>query len=154
MIKLYPDVNKSLQGYKTVFEKLLLMIPEKMDMEIIIERLADEDETYIEVSAKHKYPKSKEEQFSQAIEFTPWNKWLGMEISDRSLHEYSQLEIIAHCLYEMTFVGFAEDEIQNELRSIERSMDDFNAMSEEEKRSNTTSVEDILPSLRDNGIEE
>ena len=44
-----------------------------------------------------------------------------MEISKESLQEFSEQEIIVHCLYEMTFEGFSEDAIQKINDRIEES---------------------------------
>jgi len=40
-----------------------------------------------------------------AIEFTEWKQWLGMDIASVTLKRFLELEIITHCLYEMTFIG-------------------------------------------------
>jgi len=44
-----------------------------------------------------------------------------MDISEESLADFSEKEIIVHCLYEMTFVGFSEEEIQKVLGRSERN---------------------------------
>jgi len=56
------------------------------------------------------------------LELTPWRQWLGMEISKESLQEFSEQEIIVHCLYEMTFEGFSEDAIEKVNERIEESL--------------------------------
>lgn len=38
-----------------------------------------------------------------------------MDICEESLNSFSQQEIIVHCLYEMTFAGFKEEDIQKSL---------------------------------------
>ena len=53
-----------------------------------------------------------------ALEFTDWSEWLGMNISDLTLSSYSEREIIAHCLYEMTFFGYSNDEIFNKSQEL------------------------------------
>lgn len=139
----YPDQAESLEGFKAVFEKLLAMEPEETDLEITIEYVMDGDHEYVDVSGKHKYPKTEEEKYSQAIEFSPWRQWLGMEISTKSLHVFSELQIIAHCLWEMTFMGFEEREIQNKLREIDKDMHDYQSLTEEEKKEYTISLAEL-----------
>lgn len=70
-----------------------------------------------------------------------------MEIHPDTLRQYSDLEIIAHNLYEMTFIGFDEKEIQDELNIIQKSVKDYKAMTDEEKRQNTISFEDFFRDL-------
>ena len=114
-LKIYPEASKNIEGYKTVFEKLKVMESERMDMSIVITKEKDDDEEYIEVSGLHNNPKNEEEKYSQGIELISWRKWLGMDISDKSLQNFSEEEIVIHCLYEMTFAGFKEEEIQKVL---------------------------------------
>ncbi|MDY0334055.1 MAG: hypothetical protein RBR47_03765, partial [Bacteroidales bacterium] len=143
-------------GYKKVFEELLFMHPEDSEISIVVAHQKDDydGEEYVNVSGKYANPKSEEEEFSQAIEFTPWNKWLGMEISQESLQHFSELEIISHCLYEMTFVGFEEEEIQKELNSLEKSIEEYKNMTDEEKKANTISLEELLKDLENDETEE
>ncbi len=151
LLKLYPDEVKNLSGYQEVFEKLLLMNAEDSTLEIVVEHQKDDfdGEEYVNVSGSYKHPKTEEEKFSQAIEFTPWIEWLGMEISKESLLNFSELEIIAHCLFEMTFVGFEEEDIQDELNKMEKSIEEYKNMTDEEKEANTTSLEDLLKDMDD-----
>lgn len=131
-LEIYPDAEKDLDGYKSVFEKLTMMIPEEFNMSIVITHEKDEHQEYFDVSGLHNNPKNEEENYSQGIEFTPWRQWLGMDISKESLAQFSELEIIIHCLYEMCFVGFSEEEIQKVMRKSEKTR---------EKRETMTAIE-------------
>lgn len=77
-----------------------------------------------------------------------------MEVSPESLQHFSELEIISHCLYEMTFAGFEEDEIQEELKSMEKSIEDYKNMTDEEKKANTTSLEVLMKDLEKDKTDE
>lgn len=156
LLQLYPNEDKNLSGYRKVFEELLYMHPEDSDIIIAVAHQKDDfdGEEYVDVSGKYANPKNEEEEFSLAIEFTPWNKWLGMEISPESLLHFSELEIISHCLYEMTFIGFEEKEIQEELKSIEKSIEDYKNMTDEEMKANTTSLEELMKDLEKDETEE
>ena len=114
-LEIFPEAKKNLEGYKTVFEKLMVMEPERIDMTIVVAKEKDEDEEYIEVSGLHNNPKNQSEKYLQGIELVPWRKWLGMDISSESLDSYSPQEIIARCLDEMTFFGFHEEDIQKKI---------------------------------------
>lgn len=155
-MQLYPDEEKNISGYQKVFEELLFMHPEDSEIIIVVAHQKDDfdGEEYVDVSGKYAHPKNEEEKYSQAIEFTPWNKWLGMEISPESLLHFSELEIISHCLYEMTFVVFEEEEIQEELNSMEKSIEDYKNMTDEEKKANTTSLEELMKDLEKDETEE
>jgi hypothetical protein len=45
------------------------------------------------------------------IEYCDWKEWIGAEIDSTTLANYSEPEIIAHCLYEMTWGGFSREEV-------------------------------------------
>ncbi len=147
--ELYPEEAENLSIYKEVFEKLLFMDVENSDITIeVVQQKDDFDgEEYLDVSGTYKNPKTEEEKFSQALELTPWNKWLGMEISQDGIIQFSELEIIAHCLHEMTFMGFEEEEIQNELSRIQGTIEEYKTMTDEEKDARTTSMDELLKNL-------
>jgi hypothetical protein len=58
-----------------------------------------------------------------AIEFRPWDEWLGMGIRDEDLQEIGHLSMLCHCLYELTFVGFSNEEVGTKWREL-KSMND------------------------------
>ncbi|MDT0642801.1 DUF6557 family protein [Zunongwangia sp. F363] len=149
LFDLYPGEEKNSEGYEDVYANLLMMNPEETDMTIVVKTVFDhfDGSAYVDVSGRYKHPKNEEEEFSQAIEFTPWKKWLGMDINEESLKEFTELEILAHCLYEMTFAGFEEEEVQEQLNNIEQSMGEYEKMTDEEKIENNRSLEDFLDDL-------
>lgn len=50
---------------------------------------------------------------SWAIEFMPWQQWLGLEVVvEPAGIAFRAPELLAHCLYEMTFCGFSQGDIQ------------------------------------------
>ena len=70
---------------------------------------------------------------SYAIEFKPWDEWLGMTIAEQTLKEFSEPQILAHCLYEMTFVGFNQEEIQKRFEEIFILTEEIKAITNEER---------------------
>ena len=148
-LTIYTEAEKNIKGYQTVFEKLLIMDAVETNMSIVITKERNDNDEYVEVSGLHNYPKNKEETYSQGIEFTPWREWLGMDISKESLTSFSELEIIVHCLYEMTFVGFTEEAIREKMNKIEKSRIERESMTKEESDAVTLSVEELLNKWRE-----
>ena len=72
-----------------------------------------------------------------------------MDIDKNTLQDFTELEIIAHCLYEMTFIDFEEEEIQAEMDKLKDIADEYKNMTEEEKKENTISLDDLLKDLDD-----
>lgn len=58
------------------------------------------------------------------LDYLPWRYWLGMEIHFDTLLRYNDFEIIAHCLWEMTWISFEEEEIEMErMRQLIEDLD-------------------------------
>ncbi len=148
LLNLYPDEKRSISGYEEIFNKLKFMRPVSKNISIIVKTVYDSYDNieYIDVSGSYNNPKDNTHGHtnSLAIEFTPWNEWLGMEIDEKSLQNFSELEVIAHCLYEMTFIGFEEEEIQAEMKKVEKDVEEYKNMTDEEKEKNTTSLDELL----------
>lgn len=148
--ELYPEQKSNLEGYEAVYNKLMIMKPEPSELSICVTNEVDDfdGEAYVHVSGIYEIPRTEEEKWSHAIEFVPWKEWLGMEITQDSLNNFSELEIIAHALFEMTFVGFDEKNIQSKLNSIEGSAEDFKNWTDEEKKVQTYSMDELLKLLK------
>jgi hypothetical protein len=130
LLRLYPDEEKSIEGYQQVYEALRSLSPAETKMRICIESVTSDldGETYEDVSGKDGRTRreaspevdwndeqgNKEESFG--IEFTDWAEWLGMEIDAETAARYSELEIIGHCLWEMTFFGYTQEKIRQFMR--------------------------------------
>jgi hypothetical protein len=56
------------------------------------------------------------------LSFSPWKEWLGMVVRKETLDTYSASRIVANCLYEMTFHGFTEETIKQEIQKLEDSI--------------------------------
>jgi len=89
--------------------------PEESDMNIVFTECdCDMDEeseikTYVDVSGRKKEKDKNSMTDSYAIEFVEWKKWLGMDLENETMNNFNELEIIAHCLYEMTFYGYTRE---------------------------------------------
>lgn len=53
-----------------------------------------------------------------ALDFAPWEEWLGYTVSQKDLELHGETMVIAHCLWEMTFDGFSQEEIKNSLNDL------------------------------------
>ena len=149
LLELYPDEKDNIAGYQRMFNQLLLLNPKPTEISIVVKWVTDDfDNTkYVDVSGKYLKPKNAEQKFSQGLEFTPWSEWLAMKITNESLQNFNELEIIAHCLYEMTFVGFEEEEIQEKIQNIETEAEKYKNMTEEERKENTISLSELFKDL-------
>lgn len=121
MIKYWPDQESSRNGYLKVYTRLLTIKGVKTNLIIDIKEVINNGYKYLDVAA-HRYD-DKNRRGYLAIEFTPWNEWVTMQISAESLNNLSYAQIAAACLWELTFVGFNETIIQTEHSRLIKAFD-------------------------------
>jgi len=114
LVRLYPDHESELEGYQEVFEKLKTLTPVSSDFQLQVELVYSEHagEYHIETKSINLAQGKGKPGSLFVLEFTPWSKWLGMELDIKTLEKFSEFDIIAHCLYEMTFFGFTQEDIK------------------------------------------
>ena len=113
IVRLYPDHESELEGYHQVFKKLKTLKPTSSKYQLHIELVYSEHAGEFHIEVKRLTPSEDGSGISPfAIEFIPWAEWLGMELDEDTLKEFSAFDIVAHCLYEMTFLGFTQEDIR------------------------------------------
>ena len=120
LIELYPDQKKSATGYRKVLKNLRSIEPAKHEGNMYISIYHVVDDTDKDEIEEYDKVSGIEDNESYGIEFMPWNQWINMEIDPSS--KFSELDIIVHCLWEMTWSGFEEDKIQNKLKIMYESI--------------------------------
>lgn len=123
LLSLYPDQKKNIKGYKNVFETLRHMSSRsnKEGMAIDIRRVGRGKNAYFSVSG---ICLEKDIQQLYALQYTPWSKWLGYEVAQSVLKKFSKEEIVAHCLWEMTFAGFTQGKIRRKINALKKQIKD------------------------------
>jgi hypothetical protein len=146
LLELYPDQIRLIEDYEHIFKELQLTESIESTIQIVLkEQLSGDDpsENYVEVSGLD----LNDTTYGLALDFTPWQKWLGMDLTDDTIKHFTELEIIAHCLWEMTFAGFDESQIQEKFSDIEKSMEEYKNMTDEERKANTKTWDEFKKEL-------
>ncbi len=125
VVELYPDSNP--KAYYHMLNILRDIEPRKSNMFIevyyyeptqeAIEKL--DDEAYHSVHGLEN-----DDITSWALEYTPWEEWLAMEIHEKTIINYTEIDIIGHCLWEMTFMGYDTETIQGQLDEINKRVEE------------------------------
>lgn len=158
----YSDVEKSMAGSEKVFHELRKLQPTSTSMRIFIRKTFREgldEEAFTEVVGKNgtlnkesedfKYfNKSEDSDYANseveyALDFHPWEEWLGMEIDTGTHQKYTYPEILAHCLWEMTFMGFDQDAIREEKQGLERRVDELKNVTAKERNEKLIPLEEM-----------
>jgi N-acetylglutamate synthase-like GNAT family acetyltransferase len=153
LLDLYPGEKFRISAYEDIFYRLQHMPGKKSDMSIVLGKEFDRDAPngyYVGVSGRKKDNANDENEITPfyAIEFTPWDEWLSMEIDSNTISEFTELDIIAHCLYEMTFIGFDETKIQGKLNHLSKTAEIVENMTDEEKGKLIT-IDKLISALED-----
>lgn len=147
LLQEYPKVKEDIEAYEKVFNLLQVMPPKtsKLTIELNLQTDDFDQSSYVDVAGYYTDPVERTDPFtnSLAIEFVPWNEWLGMTLDPETLNNFTELQIIAHCLHEMTFAGFEEQEIQEQLDHVKGIKEEYESLSPEEKEKQTTSLEEL-----------
>jgi len=145
--KLHPDQEEFMDDYQHLFNQLQVLTPLPSNVTIDVGLVHDtyDNTHYVDVSGYYTNLADRTDEYtnSLAIEYTPWNEWLGMLIDKNSLKNFSELEIIAHCLNEMTYAGFEQDDIQSEMDRIKSIKEEYDNLTPEEKKQRTISLNDL-----------
>ncbi len=126
LLKYCPD---AMYEYADVFAKLAVLQPQANSMRLVLEYVVDDDEEldYIEVSGRDGGMTENDSDGTDAdvdpcrllsIAFTPWEQWLGMIIDPGTMAAFEPLDVIVHCLAEMTVYGYDQDTIQTKMNEL------------------------------------
>lgn len=162
----YPEEKTALEQYQSVFDSLFRLAPRKTKMRICVEEVFREEidkEPHVEVFGKdgtlnkylpdfHHFEDAAGTEFANsetsfALEMVPWEEWLDMELDAATLEAYSGSDIVAHCLWEMTFSGFDQETIKEQRDEIECRARDLARMTEEERRQKLIPWEQVRKKL-------
>lgn len=166
LIPRWPYDTEDLDGYRQVFEHLKRLVPVPTTMRIVVlERFGPrlDEEPVVEVTGRNGQLNRDQDDFQHAegrvdepwanaktdfaLDFTPWEEWLAMEVAKTSLEVFTEAKIVAHSLWEMTFHGFDEEQVQQTLAELKRRVEEFDAMTKEERKRAFIPMEEVLRRL-------
>jgi len=112
----YPYEVENTDGYKRAWEEICALNQIKTDVFCYLEWVSIWEEPkggYVHVAGRKKCSDQ-----SLAIEFTPWEEWLYMPIKVAPELDLDEVGILAHILWEMTWFGYTQDDVQDVFLSI------------------------------------
>jgi hypothetical protein len=110
-LRLYPK-EKRRRKTQGAFEYIRSQKPVESDMRIYIEFQDDEDGGYHNVSGKNGNLREDGEEECFGLFLVDWDEWLGMEIEAGTLEKYSELDILCHVFWEMTWCGYSMEKVE------------------------------------------
>ena len=141
------------EGYKYLFELLLKKTNRKSNFKIEVHYVKDNKPKIDDFEPYyHVHGISIKDSEPWAIEFTSWSVWLGSELTwdkgtDKIVKERGVEFVIGECLWEMTFMGWRESQIQYKIRRMNKAIEDIK--SEKVKGKEYKNVKEMMESLID-----
>lgn len=131
LITEFLDQEENVDVYEDVFSELKELHPtENKDKFVIQMRYVKEEDMHEDTGYYDIVAKKPNDMESYAIEFSPWEEWLGFYCNQKNLEEQGELVFIAHCLWEMTFDGYNQEEIQKTVNELEQRIKEIENDSE------------------------
>ena len=149
LVEAYADEAERIHGYRAVYERLVSLEPVPTDLVLCIGPREDDHEEWLEVYGEDGSLREDGEPERFALELMPWSKWLSVGVPEDLRRELGDAEILAHCLYEMTFAGFDEETIQAEAEELSRRVRELDEMTPEEREKHLIPWEEVRAELMD-----
>ncbi|MFI3326567.1 MAG: DUF6557 family protein [Clostridia bacterium] len=89
--------------------------------------------------------------------YVPWEEILGYQVSEKNIADIGKADFVATIIYEMTFFGFTQEELNAEREKLEKIIEEqkeIEKLPEEERAKHYVSIEDLFDDLDDDNDEE
>lgn len=131
LLENFPEQANLIDKYIKLYKQLNHLQPISSTMSILLnhEMNIEDDTPDIDVCGieTDQLSRPHEDQAARelwALDFTDWSTWLGMQIAPETLAEFSEVEIIVHCMDEMTFWGFSQARIKKKFDYLLKLVED------------------------------
>lgn len=104
MGKLYGVRGRELVLYRNALHEIEGIEPEVTGGELVLETVRDGESEFVLVSVARGGE-------LWGADLSPWAEWLGWAVSPERNCDFIDLDIICHCLHEMTFWGRSQEDL-------------------------------------------
>lgn len=124
MINAFPDQEYQIAAYAKVFEQLNSLPSGTNSNQLVIHIEEVEDVLEPKENYSGVFGREPNAEFDYALDFVPWEEWLGFFCDPASIDRVGEAEFVARCMFEMTFDGFDQETIQSELENLKQKIDE------------------------------
>ena len=110
--EIFPTQIKSYEGYQKVLQKLRKIEPSNVPPEFnieIVKQMEEGCEDDFLISADRIGNNE-----SLPLLYTRWKHWMNSIIDEHFIKSHSEVDAICYCLYEMTYIGFDDEDFEKE----------------------------------------
>lgn len=120
----FPDQENSKEGYENAFKELLNKKMHKMrnlnDLFICVEKGEYDGHEFLDTYGKMLHSNKR-----YGIEFCKWSDWVSMFIDRETLNSLNKEDIVAGCLFELTFDGFTESKVIEAKNNLSKTFEEM-----------------------------
>jgi len=131
------DENNGEAPYRRALEILHRTAPQPADFAILLEPFRDhdpeDDGLILNVSGIREG-----DPVIYAMEFTPWPEWLDADVRVKDI-DATPSHMVAQCLYEMTFISFDPESIEEQFEEIQGQVEEI-----KEGRAELVPIDELL----------
>lgn len=116
-LELYPHAAQSVEGYRQAFAALIMLEPTEnlKEQRLAVSIVEDEDgKPWGDVLVFD----DNDCRDGCVMRYQPWAEWLGLALDADTLSQMDPMEIVAHCLYGMTWLGFSPVEVDEQSEAL------------------------------------
>jgi len=127
---MYPEMIINADKLRVAYQTLLALPPTFSDLEIDIERAEleeEDDQGWLVYGTEHGT------RVSYSLEFVPWQEWMSMTVNPNIIDQLGEIDVICHCLCEITLMGYTEEEIARIKADITRALNEYKGWTTEEE---------------------
>ena len=119
---LYPETQDKLNAYRELYHYMSELDTEPTDFKLNIQKVWEQDDKEFWWDVYGETPDGQQ----WAIEFTPWEQWMSMEICPDIIREaeITNAAIVAHSLWEMTYAGMNQEQIRELFQALQEAVDE------------------------------
>lgn len=130
-LRLYPKEKRHKKTARDAFAYIKSLQPVSTGMRIEIDYRDDAEGGYHEVLGQDGTLRADGLEESFCLALVDWEEWLGMEINPTSQQRYADLDIVCHCLWEMTWFGYSMEQIVQAREDLDRQAEEFSVNDED-----------------------
>jgi len=119
----FPEEVSNLIGYQEALDEIYATEPVESDFKLKIMWYPSDDdsgELYLHTNCV-----KEDDPMGYSIMGMPWGQVLGAQVPMYLLDEFSNKDIASHCLFEMTFMGYSNKDVQVEIGTVVGYKNDY-----------------------------
>ena len=120
-LELYRKEKRKRKRTREAFKYIQSLKPVGCEIRIHLEYQDDEEGGYHDVSGRDGSLRENGEEECFGLFLVDWDEWLGMEIEAGTLEKYSELDVLCHVFWEMTWCGYSMEKVEKFRTRLDRA---------------------------------